>query len=370
MTMRRPRLRLAAWGFAAGIGTVAVGLGLVAASGIYNVAATKPHFRFVDHLIEFALRRSISLHSLGVRPPDLTDPALARLGREHFVTGCAPCHSTPGHARHPIARGMLPSPPRLEDAAGRWETRELFWIVRHGLKFTGMPAWTGRDRDDEVWAVVAYLQQMPHDDDTTPTEEKRTPTLAFGADEPVPLARCAACHGDGRRPPVHTSVPILHGQKEGYLARALSEYHDGRRQSGIMEPLAAALSMEDIGRIARQLAEASPPAAAVKPNDERVARGRQIFLEGVPRQELPACRSCHAPETSGQFPLLDGLPGRYVEAQLGLFRSGVRSATTHGRIMSVIAERLSPEQIADIAAFLDSGGERAPVPAEARGEGE
>lgn len=349
---------------------VAIGLGLLAVSGIYNVAATKPHFRFVDHLIKFALRRSISLHSLNVRLPDLTDPALAQLGREHFATGCAPCHSQPGHARHPIARGMLPSPPRLEGAASRWETRELFWIVRHGLKFTGMPAWTGRDRDDEVWAVVAYLQRMPHDDDTVPAGDKRTPALGFGIDEPSPLARCAACHGDGRRRPVHASVPVLHGQKEGYLARALSEYHDGRRQSGIMEPLAAVLSAEDIGRIARHFAEAGRPAAAATTADERVARGRRIFREGVPRQELPACRACHAPETSGQFPLLDGLSGHYVEAQLGLFRSGVRSGTTHGRIMSVIAERLSPEQIADIAAFLDSGGERAPVPAEARREGE
>ena len=62
---------------------------------------------------------------------------------------------------HPTAREMLPPPPDLSKAAPQWKERELFWIVKNGLKYTGMPAWPSRQRDDEVWAVVAFLRRLP-----------------------------------------------------------------------------------------------------------------------------------------------------------------------------------------------------------------
>jgi mono/diheme cytochrome c family protein len=55
---------------------------------------------------------------------------------------------------------MLPQPPDLADVVGEWNNAQLFRIVKHGVRFTGMPAWPMQDRDDEVWAMVAFLREL------------------------------------------------------------------------------------------------------------------------------------------------------------------------------------------------------------------
>ena len=56
---------------------------------------------------------------------------------------------------------MLPEPPYLGGVVESWKPEQLFWIVKHGLKYTGMPSWPALSRDDEVWSVVAFLQRLP-----------------------------------------------------------------------------------------------------------------------------------------------------------------------------------------------------------------
>lgn len=56
---------------------------------------------------------------------------------------------------------MTPPPPYLPPKLARWEPDELFYIVKHGIKFAGMPAWPSQQRDDEVWAMVAFLRRFP-----------------------------------------------------------------------------------------------------------------------------------------------------------------------------------------------------------------
>ncbi|MFN2428348.1 MAG: cytochrome c, partial [Candidatus Binatia bacterium] len=60
-----------------------------------------------------------------------------------------------------IAAAMTPKPPDLRTVALTFDPEELFYIVKHGIKFTGMPAWPALERDDEVWAVVAFLRMLP-----------------------------------------------------------------------------------------------------------------------------------------------------------------------------------------------------------------
>ena len=56
---------------------------------------------------------------------------------------------------------MTPHPPDLTSTIPGYEPEELFYVVKHGVKFTGMPAWPALQRDDEVWAMVAFLQILP-----------------------------------------------------------------------------------------------------------------------------------------------------------------------------------------------------------------
>jgi mono/diheme cytochrome c family protein len=161
MTMRVLHWRTGLFWLIIFVVVLIMGGGLFAASGLYNVAASKPHLGITTALIEFALRRSVATHSLGVTAPNLGDEGLVRLGASHFALGCAPCHGSPLGSNDPIVGEMYPEPPPLAEAVESWDTEELFWIVRHGFKFTGMPGWSGEGRDDEVWALVAFLEELP-----------------------------------------------------------------------------------------------------------------------------------------------------------------------------------------------------------------
>jgi len=145
---------------------VVAAVALVAAAafvalGAYDIAATKQHTRPVYALIEAGMRQSIRFHARDVIAPPLDDPARVRVGRSLYARHCVRCHGAPGVAPESFALGMTPSPANLAYAAREWPAGQLFWTVKYGLKMTGMPAWDFRLGDDEMWAVVAYLQAMP-----------------------------------------------------------------------------------------------------------------------------------------------------------------------------------------------------------------
>src|SRR3989337_1213280 len=106
------------------------------------------------------MRKSVETHSSDIEVPPLDDPALARRGAGHYAASCAPCHGAPGVARSAVTKAMTPPPPYLPEQVPAWQDAELFWIVRHGVKFTGMPAWPALQRSDEVWAMVAFLRRL------------------------------------------------------------------------------------------------------------------------------------------------------------------------------------------------------------------
>src|SRR5690606_22829684 len=158
----RPSWRQRLGTVAAFVGVMAVGGALVVASGVVPIKASSGHWAVTRWLLEFASSRSVATHTLGGPPPPaLDDPAPALRGAGHYDTGCRPCHGAPALPSPSIAAAMTPSPPYLPPAVPKWEADELFYIVKHGVKFTGMPAWPAQGRDDEVWAMVAFLVQLP-----------------------------------------------------------------------------------------------------------------------------------------------------------------------------------------------------------------
>ena len=151
---------IAVWALTSAAG-LALALFLLAWSGMYNVAASRGHWAFVEWFLAFGMRNSVELRAMAIRAPALDDPNLIKLGAAHFHGGCAFCHGAPGIPVSPIARQMLPSPPDLATSMRPWTDEELFWIVQHGIKYTGMPGWVALERADEIWAVVAFLKRMP-----------------------------------------------------------------------------------------------------------------------------------------------------------------------------------------------------------------
>lgn len=130
-------------------------------AGIYNVAATDPHWGVVYKVLEAVRVNSIKAHAKGIVPPtNLNDEATVVMGTDHFAAHCAVCHGAPGAPKGDIAHGLYPQPPDLAHAAAHLTPAELFWTVKNGLKMTGMPSWKDHS-DAEIWSTVAFMQRLP-----------------------------------------------------------------------------------------------------------------------------------------------------------------------------------------------------------------
>ncbi len=128
-------------------------------AGIYNIGADDQHTRPVYALLQTVRERSIEARASKLEVPALKDPARIRQGAGNYNAMCTGCHLAPDMDETELSKGLYPAPPNLSrktvDAA------EAFWVIKHGIKASGMPAW-GKSMDDEyIWNMVAFLQQLP-----------------------------------------------------------------------------------------------------------------------------------------------------------------------------------------------------------------
>jgi cytochrome c553 len=119
-----------------------------------------------------------------------------------------------------------------------------------------------------------------------------------------------------------------------------------------MQPIAAALSAGEADQLVAYYAAADRVASTVVVSSGARERGERIANGGSPADDLPACLACHSGQASAHFPLLAGLSAEYIAGQLHVFRSRLRDNSSYGAIMTTIAARLSPDQIADVAAYF------------------
>lgn len=130
-------------------------------SGVYDIGADAPHTKPVFWLIEQLRDRSIAVRSESLVPPsDLSDPKRIAAGGRLYATLCTGCHLAPGMKNTDLSRGLYPKAPQLAYGTDL-SPGEEFWIIKHGVKLTAMPAWGRTHGDDELWNVVAFLNKMP-----------------------------------------------------------------------------------------------------------------------------------------------------------------------------------------------------------------
>jgi cytochrome c553 len=363
-----PTLRTAGL-VAAGIFILAAGAFLFAWSGIYNIAASRGHWTVVEWFLQFGMKNSVKRRAWTIEAPPLDDPDLYRLGAAHFHRACVPCHGAPGIKGDQTAQHALPPPPDLTHAAGEWSDSELFWIVKHGIKYTGMPAWIALERDDEVWAVVAFLKKLPGLD----TQSYRR--LAIGPIDAPPrsgrsiaetgiatevVGACGRCHGAEQRGPDSGLVPVLHGQPREFLVAALRAYASGRRPSGIMQPIAAELPPEAVEKLAGYYASLPAPAGHTAE-----ATTNALAANGDPAARIPACIGCHDDRALPIYPRLAGQNAPYMANRLRLWKNGLPPSSDTEAIMAPIARLLDEGRIAELAAHFaaqpperEAGGSR------------
>lgn len=364
------------WLYKGVLAALALALGgfLVVASGITPITASSGHWPITAWFLHYAMQRSVRTHSLGVEPPPLHDPRAVLKGAGHYETGCRPCHGSPGERMPKVARGMTPFPPDLPPRIAEWDPEELFYIVKHGVKFTGMPAWPTQQRDDEVWTMVAFLLALPTLDSrayhqlvhgsaqgsaiaSPPSAPGRSLANPGAFPQASLVESCARCHGPESVQRGQGVFPKLDGQRPVYLATALHAYAEGERQSGVMQPLAAGLSPEAIQAIARHysMRPLSPVTPPTQISPEMHERGKMIATRGLPRQRVPACLPCHDPNRSNRNPHYPDLAGQYAEylvLQLELFKHKQRGGAAYAQVMQTVATGLTSEQMRDVATYF------------------
>ncbi len=167
-------------------------------------------------------------------------------------------------------------------------------------------------------------------------------------------AVCGTCHGrDGNSE--QPKFPRLAGQNANYLAAQLRNFRTQTRGDsdaiGYMWGMAAELSDDSIEALAKYFA-AQHPNANTAGRATQADRGREIYLNGIQAQGVPACAACHGADGrgTGDFPRLAGQHAQYLLKQLGAFQSNMRNvAVMHG-----VAQNLRLAEMQAVASYLES----------------
>jgi mono/diheme cytochrome c family protein len=132
---------------------------IVIFGGYYPIAASQPDPGGVGWILGAITDHSVERESAGLKAPVLS-AADIREGGGHFKGMCQRCHGGPGAPREDFAEGLNPQPPNLAESTDDMSAGQVFWIAKHGIKMTAMPAFGKTDSDDELWKVAAFVKQM------------------------------------------------------------------------------------------------------------------------------------------------------------------------------------------------------------------
>lgn len=144
---------------------VFLGAGLFLYSGLYPMGADTPHLRATTWALETLRERSIARASSSIEiPTDLDSADRLLAGGADYNDMCAQCHLKPGISATDLSTGLYPTPPVLTTRSQEMSPEALsrsFWIIKHGIKASGMPAWGDGHDDERIWSMVAFLKRLP-----------------------------------------------------------------------------------------------------------------------------------------------------------------------------------------------------------------
>ncbi|MEI7037422.1 cytochrome c [Fulvimonas yonginensis] len=141
------------------LGVLVAGAAGFVYSGLYDIGADDHHSPPVYALMQTLRERSIERHARDLVVPDLQDPRRILEGAGQYDAMCTGCHLEPGMRESEIRPGLYPQPPDLSRV--RVDPRQAFWVIKHGIKMSAMPAWGTSHDDGTIWSMVAFLQKLP-----------------------------------------------------------------------------------------------------------------------------------------------------------------------------------------------------------------
>ena len=139
---------------------LAAGL-VVVYSGAVDISAVKPHYAVTKWVLETAMKHSVVRHARKVNIPATYPSSAIGDAFPHYAEMCAICHGGPGKQPSEIGKGLRPKPPDLAKVVNQLRDEEIFWIVKNGIRMTGMPAFGPTHKDSELWRMVALVKTFP-----------------------------------------------------------------------------------------------------------------------------------------------------------------------------------------------------------------
>ena len=163
---------------------------------------------------------------------------------------------------------------------------------------------------------------------------------------------CQACHGANGNSS-NPEWPSLAGIGADYIADQLKNFKEGKRANPVMMPNAMTLSADDMANLGAYFDSLVNTGLEADPSYWQA--GQTLYRAGDPARAIPACMACHGPTGRGnepaKFPALRGQQSVYLMKQLNDYASGARATGPNG-IMETIAKRLSPDDIRNLASYL------------------
>lgn len=179
--------------------TVAAFAGIFIYAGVYNIGADAPHSGLVYGTLDQLRERAIANYARGTTvPADLTEPKRIATGAGLYTEMCSGCHLGPGLPKSEMAQGLYPAAPELARVTDRTPEQQ-FWIIKHGVKLSAMPAWGKTHNDEMIWDMVAFVRQLP----SMSPEQYQAAIASAPAEHDEMMKGVATHHDDPAKPHTH-----------------------------------------------------------------------------------------------------------------------------------------------------------------------
>lgn len=140
---------------------------ILVAAGVIDIGADVKPGLIERRLAPWLRDQSVAKHAPKEKNPYAGDAAAIAMGLDQYRQNCLVCHGAPDVAATALSQGLNPQAPPLDMEDASTSDGELFWIVKHGLRMTPMPAFGPTHKDEEIWKIVAFIRHLP---DLTPQE--------------------------------------------------------------------------------------------------------------------------------------------------------------------------------------------------------
>ncbi len=177
---------------------------LVLATGSVTVGADVKPGLIERTLAPWGRDRSVQRHAPKVKNPYAGDPDAIAEGLDHYRENCLVCHGAPGAPISELAKGLNPPAPSLGKEESDTPDGELFWVTKHGIRLTSMPAFGRTHSDEEIWKIVAFIRHLPE-----LTAEEKEFLRGDASDEEAHQER----HLKEFYPQVHSAEPTGHAER-------------------------------------------------------------------------------------------------------------------------------------------------------------